>query len=352
MKSRERVRRTLTFENPDRPPRELWALPGVVRNRAEEHQALLARYPGDFVGRCVRYAPSERAAGDPGSGQPYTDEWGSRWAAGEPGVIGEVVEPALADWSRLATFQPPWEMLEGASVEEANRAGNPEQRFVKLGGMIRPFERMQFLRGSENLFIDLAYGAPEVETLRDMVHEFHLRDLDLILKIEGDAVAFMDDWGTQQALLISPEMWRSFFKPLYREYCDRIHAAGRFVFFHSDGHIEAIYPDLIEIGVDAVNSQLFCMDIERLGREYAGKITFWGEIDRQRLLPFGTPAQVRAAVARVRTALDTGRGGVIAQCEWGIKDPRENIEAVFDAWDEPHPDPARRYPAECETLAG
>jgi hypothetical protein len=142
----------------------------------------------------------------------------------------------------------------------------------------------------------------------------------------------MDDWGSQTSLLISPAMWREIFKPLYAEYCRILHKAGKFVFFHSDGNIEAIYPDMIEIGIDAVNSQLFCMNIEELGARYKGKMTFWGEVDRQHLLPFGTPEQVKNAVRRVRSALDDGNGGVIAQCEWGLKDPEANIEAVFEGW--------------------
>ncbi|MDP2991043.1 MAG: methyltransferase, partial [Kiritimatiellota bacterium] len=68
--------------------------------------------------------------------------------------------------------------------------------------------------------------------------------------------------------------------------------------------------------------------------EHKGKITFWGEIDRQHLLPFDTPAHVKEAVRRVRRALDDGHGGVIAECEWGIKDPAANIAAVFEAWNE------------------
>ena len=87
--------------------------------------------------------------------------------------------------------------------------------------------------------------------------------------------------------------------------------------------------------MDALNSQLFCMDIEELGRRFRGQITFWGEIDRQHVLPFGTADDVRAAVRRVRAALDDGRGGVIAQCEWGIGVKAENIAAVYETWDEP-----------------
>jgi hypothetical protein len=122
------------------------------------------------------------------------------------------------------------------------------------------------------------------------------------------------------------------FKPLYKQYCDLIHAAGKFAFLHSDGHIAAIIEDLVEVGFDAVNSQLFCMDIEDIGRKFKGRITFWGELDRQYVLPFGKPEEVKEAVRRVRRALDTGQGGVIAQMQFGKYDPKENIEAAFEAW--------------------
>jgi hypothetical protein len=74
------------------------------------------------------------------------------------------------------------------------------------------------------------------------------------------------------------------------------------------------------------------MDIEDLAAKYKGKITFWGEIDRQFIMPFGTTDEVREGVRRVRRVLDDGTGGVIAQCEWGVRDPMENVLAVFDEW--------------------
>jgi len=147
-----------------------------------------------------------------------------------------------------------------------------------------------------------------------------------------DGLRFSDEWGTQRGMLVSPDMWRAQFKPLYAEYCRMIHNAGKFAFMHSNGDIGAIIPDLIEIGVDALNAQLFCMDIEELGQKYKGQITFWGEIDRQWVLPFGTPQDVYDAVHRVRQAFDDGYGGVIAQLEWGKSDPVENVEAAFEAW--------------------
>jgi uroporphyrinogen-III decarboxylase len=198
----------------------------------------------------------------------------------------------------------------------------------------RPFERMQFLRGTENLYLDIGYGTAEFQKLLNMVHEYYLEDIESWCKSNVDGIFFMDDWGSKNSLLINPQMWREVFKPLYKDYCDIIHAADKFTFFHSDGHTEAVFADFVEVGIDAINSQLFTMDIEKLS-QYKGKIVFWGEIDRQNIMPFGDPQQVRQAVMRVRRVLDDGTGGVIAQCEWGKFDPRENVEAVFQTWLEP-----------------
>jgi hypothetical protein len=180
--------------------------------------------------------------------------------------------------------------------------------------------------------MDLAYGVAELFRLRDMLHEFFLKEIEYWCQTDVDGIRFADDWGAQTAMLISPDMWRQTFKPLYVDYCQMIHAAGKFAFMHSDGNITSIIPDLIEIGVDALNTQLFCMDIDELGRKYSGEITFWGELDRQWVLPFGEPEDVQQAVQRVRQALDTGQGGVIAQLEWGKDVPRENVEVAFEAW--------------------
>ena len=332
MTSRERVLRTLEFDHPDRAPRDLWALAGVGMLRKEELDAVNEKYPGDFGGANGRYGASTRASGTPGAQGTYVDEWGCEWTVGEVGVCGEVKNPPLADWSRLEGWSPPWELLDNADFSGVNESCKQLDKFVKAGTHVRPFERMQFLRGSQNLFVDIMEQSDEFLHLCKLIHEFDLRDIELWAKTDVDAVGFMDDWGAQNALLISPDLWRAIYRPMYRDYCDILKQAGKRIFFHSDGHIAAIYPDLIEMGIDAINSQLFCMHIEDLARRFKGKVTFWGEICRQHILPFGTVEDVRAAVRRVRRAMDDGAGGVIAECEWGVRDPRENIEAVFETW--------------------
>ncbi len=124
----------------------------------------------------------------------------------------------------------------------------------------------------------------------------------------------------------------SLFKPLYRQYVEILHARDKFVLFHCDGNVAEILEDLAEIGVDAVHAELSLMDLDALAECLRGRITFWGEIDRRRILPFGTPDEVRAAVCRLRSALDFGQGGVVAQCRWGIDVPFKNVAAVFEQW--------------------
>jgi hypothetical protein len=331
--SRGRVFRALDFEGPDRPPRHLWTLPGVPRMRAAEHAEVLARFPGDVTGPPSPYGRPARVTGTPNEVGAYTDEWGCVWSVAEPGVIGEVKHPPLADWSAFEAYAPPDEMLDGWNAEPVQAWCATAEGFRLAGTTVRPFERMQFLRGTENLLMDIAMESEAFLALRDMVHGFGLRDFELWATTDVDALSFMDDWGTQQTLLINPELWRKHFKPMYREYCEIAKAAGKKVFMHSDGHIESIMGDLVEIGVDALNSQLFCMDVDRIAERHKGRIAFWGEIDRQHILPFGTVEEVEQAVRRVADALYDPAGGIIAQCEWGIRDPKENIEAVFATWD-------------------
>jgi hypothetical protein len=250
----------------------------------------------------------------------------------QAGVIGEVKQAAIPTWNALDQLRIPTEHLsfDRAAVNAFCRASD---KFVTAGCCPRPFERLQFLRGSEQLYYDLGEQSGELLELLRRVHGFYLQELELWASTEVDGLMFMDDWGAQDRLLISPRQWRKLFKPLYKDYIDLAHAHGKKIFMHSDGFTADIIPDLIELGLDAFNTQLFTMDIEALGRQHRGKITFWGEIDRQQILPFGSTADVDAAVRRVYAALHC-QGGVIAQCEFSAGGRPENVMQVYQTWNE------------------
>ena len=163
------------------------------------------------------------------------------------------------------------------------------------------------------------------------MHTFYCDLLEVWARTEVDGLRIMDDWGAQRSLLISPACWRSMFKPMYRDYAEIAHRYGKKIFMHSDGYILDIYPDLIEMGIDVLNSQIFCMGLDHL-KQYAGKICFWGEIDRQHILPYGTSQEVVLAVREIYGNL-WKNGGCIAELEFGIGARPENVEAAFSAWD-------------------
>jgi len=307
MTGRERVKAALTFSKPDRPPRDLWALPYVSLFRKDELDAVVEEFSMDIGASQLSPGWSDEVVAATAKVGSYEDDWGSVWHVGEAGLIGEVKQPVLADWAELKAFRPPWHVVRKRDLSYVNSHCDRSDKFMLSDVTARPFERLQFLRGTENLLIDIAYNTREFRSLLEMVHEFYLEDIRNWCDSNVDGIFFMDDWGTNRALLINPETWRALFKPLYKEYCDIIHAAGKFAFFHTDGNIESVFGELVEVGLDAINSQLFAMDIEKLAERYRGKVTFWGEIDRQYVLPFGSTDEVSAAVARVRDALDDGR---------------------------------------------
>lgn len=330
MDSRTLVYKTLEFDHPERIPRDLWVLPWAEDHYSKELADIRARFPNDLTGAPGCFTRPPRTVGDAYKVGTYVDEWGCIFTNRQQGVIGEVKEARIKTWEDLDGFQPPEETL-SVDVEQVNAFCRSTDRFVQSGCCPRPFERLQFLRSSQQFYLDLGEQPAELFVLIDKVHQHFLKELEIWAHTEVDTLNFMDDWGAQRALLISPRMWRQIFKPLYKEYIDLAHAHGKKIFMHSDGYTADIIPDLIELGLDALNSQLFTMDIESLGRQFKGKLTFWGEIDRQHLLPHGTLEDIDAAVRRVHSALYHD-GGVMAQCEFGAGANPANVAQVFATW--------------------
>ncbi len=339
--SRERVRRCLTFQAPDRVPRQLWVLPWASERYPETISELNRRFPSDFGGAPAVACPAARERGEWYKAGRYVDAWGCVFENIQPGVHGEVQEPILgdlADWKRVV--RPPLETLAfdpTAARDSVNRACAAQDTFCLAGCCPRPWERFHFLRGAENALMDVMDAGPDVRGALRRIHEFYLRELEFWVSTDVDAIMFMDDWGSQRQLLIPPPVWREIFKPCYRDYCDLARSHGKFAFMHSDGYISEIYGDLVDIGVSAVNSQLFCMDLADLARRVKGRITFWGEIDRQQVLASPDPEDGRRAVRQVVRHLYDPAGGTIAQFELGPGGNPAVAFAIFEEWDNIEP---------------
>ena len=331
MTSRELVHRTLRFDAPARTPRQLWVLPWAQLHHPQECARIAHRFADDLVSAPACWQQAPRGTGDRYAPGFSTDEWDCRFQNVQAGIIGEVKTPQITNWGRVATVRIPIERL-SVSKDQVNAFCRDTERYVLAGTCPRPFERLQFLRGSHNLYLDLIDQPAELAQLLERLHAFYMDELAIWAATEVDALFFMDDWGSQRSLLVSPELWRRMFKPLYRDYIDLAHRHGKACFMHSDGYIRAIIPDLIELGLDALNTQVFCMDVAELGEQFGGRLTFWGELDRQHILPSGTQADVIAAVEQLRAAF-WHQGGFIAQCEFGPGAKPENIITFLEAWD-------------------
>jgi uroporphyrinogen decarboxylase len=325
MTSRERVRKALTFGHPDRVPRDIWVLPAAVNSNGKEPLELIHRtYPMDL---CHEW---NYLSGDSYTPGTHLDEWGVTWTTIRAGYTGEVKEALIKDWDDLKRLKAPLECIR-TTVEKAEHQARDTECFTcAFAGTL--FERAQFLRGVENLYMDIHERGSGFSRLLGIIHDYNKEMVRQLCKTKLDAVFMADDWGSQKSLLIDPEAWASIFKPYYREYARLAHEAGKFFFLHSDGYIMDIYEHLIEIDVDAVNSQLFCMDLEELGRRFRGRITFWGEISRQHALNKADARITRDAVRTVRRNLWDEKGGVIAQCSYEGDGKPENVMAMYEEW--------------------
>jgi uroporphyrinogen decarboxylase len=335
MESRERVIRTLKFNCPDRLAVDLWILPATFLQYGKAVEELLETYERDIAAVTGPLdIPANPKAYEIGS---YTDDWGCAWTNLQAGIIGEVKKPVFDTFDQIDAYRSPVGKFQKQWQEywpELDRkiSGLRDQGKFILGGWISIFEKMQFLRGTENLYCDLAEQSDEFFKLAEMVMDFYREYLKAWLETDVDGITFGDDWGSQRALLISPNLWKKIFKPMYQELFEMIKAKGKYIFFHSDGYIMDLYPELIELGVNAINSQLWCMGVEKVAEKFAGKITFWGEISRQNILPKGTPEEVRAAAETMKKYLFVNGGGLIGQSETGRDVPLENIRALLTCW--------------------
>ena len=335
MKSREKVVRAINFGKPDSLPISHAILPSAQYHYGEELTKIIDSFYEDFGWHLLPDLPREKLPPLYKLGK-HIDDFGTLWKVTEEGrcgiPIGHPIKPDLSDynhykWPEVFTADVPRYRLYSGHM-----AGKSYDYYAR-GGWIVFFEQMQQLFGFENLLVALMLEMPEVYRMRDDLLKFNLAWLDNWLASDYQGIHFADDWGSQTNLLIPPDLWRSFFKPVYKEMFSKVKSKGLHVWYHSDGHILEIMPDLIELGVDVLNCQASLMDMNELGK-FAGKIAFRTDIDRQKVLPFVSPGEVKDYVFKLFHQLGTPKGGIIACGEISEDVPLENIKAMYEAFTE------------------
>ncbi len=293
MSSHEIMRRAIEFDNPERLPLRFAAL-GISDTQD--------------VGW------NQIGTGD-ASLRETVDEWGCLWVRSEVPNMGQVRGHPLADWRSLSHFH--WPDSDNPAFYEGmeERFIGSEGKYVVSGIFMLLFERMHTLHGFENTLTDLYLERERIEMLADRIVEFDLGIIENISRrfpgrIHG--FSFTDDWGTERATFIKPELWDEFFKDRYKRIFDRVHKAGWHVWMHSCGKINAILESLIEIGLDVINlQQPRLLGIEEIGRRFRGHICFESLCDIQHTLPFKEKEAIREEAELLLEHWATPKGGFI-----------------------------------------
>jgi len=291
------------------------------------------------VGWANSYYANETYAG---GGEAYIDEWGVGWRNHRyetrfgAGHYTEMVGHPLADAAALDSYQPPDPHRPQLYADAARMIRQYKDEYWIVGVTVTTiFETAWALRGLERMVLDLVEDPALAGRIFDIPFQYHLAAAKRLVEMGVDMIWTGDDVGSQHAMLMAPKTWRRFLKPRMAEFITALKTInpGLKFAYHSDGRIEPIVPDLIEIGVDVLNPvQPACMDPARLKRLYGDKLCFWGTIDEQSTLPFGTPQDVRA---EVQSRIDSvgGDGGLILGPTHHVQldTPLENFWAMVNA---------------------
>ncbi|MCE7990101.1 MAG: hypothetical protein DYG89_53835 [Caldilinea sp. CFX5] len=266
----------------------------------------------------------------------HTDCWGVIWENIERGLDSFPLHHPLADWDAFDDYVPPdpwWDAQFGPrdwdQVARTYAAAKARGDLAEGGLLPHGFFYMLlfYLRGFENLMIDMATGDPRLWPLIRMVESYNCTVINKSLDLGADLVRFGDDLGLQAGLPISPAMWRRYIKPSYEYMFRPCRQADVPIYLHSDGHILEIIPDLIEVGVRMLNPQIRANGLPGLVELAKGKVAIHIDLDRQ-LFPFATPAQIEDHIGEVFAALYLPQGGLMihAECEPDVS--LENIDTI------------------------
>jgi uroporphyrinogen decarboxylase len=364
MTPRERVRTALDHREPDRVPVDLggWQsgisyetyeplkeLLGIdeptsieerVQGLAWVDEPVLRRFGVD-----TRYVFPRGSRGDGTISKPddrFVDEWGIEWFRPVDSYYYDIFSAPLRVSTRAGIDAHRWPAGIGREREaQLKREAEGISRggyalFTCLAGV---FEQATYLRGMDRLFIDLIQDPGYFRTLLEKVLQVEMDMYAPFFDAVGDrldVVQYWGDLGSQQGPLISPAHYREYVKPLEAELVRFTKSrTGARVCLHSCGAVAEFIPDLIDAGYDVLNpvqTTARGMDPVRLKREFGKDMVFWGGVDTQRTLPFGTKTDIRAAVENLIGALGAGGGYILAPCH-NIQalTPPENVIAAFEA---------------------
>jgi len=355
MNWRERFLKILEHQEPDRIPLDVWRSPAFeVKLSSQLSPEELAEFspdlwlgirgagpgvPEGFARRGVVYEPFiHYGIGIWVDKDTMEDEWGIRRRLTSTRTESRVVYNPLkdVDVGSLDEYSFPDPNAPGRfRITKEDVENLKEEGYWVVGhfGIDTFWCQAWYLRGFKQLTIDL-YENPEfVEKLMGKLLEYYVEIGNQLAELRVDQVHMADDIATQTGMIISPRLWRRYFKPCYKKLIDGLRTKVKYILYHSDGNLWPIIPDLIEIGVNILNPiQPDCMDPAELKRVYGDQLTLWGGLSVQDTIPHGTVEDVKEEVKRTVDSCALGGGFVLGTSNNVTQDtPIENFLAIYDA---------------------
>jgi len=271
----------------------------------------------------------------------YVDEWGITWkkipykTINDDGYYTEIIGCPLADDNKIDSYVPPDPDDEdmGYAEEIINRYGNEYYICGIIG--CSTYEAFKYLRGAAQSLIDLVANKDIAHKIMEMSVDYHLKLGFKLIDRGVDILWLADDIGGENSLFISPETFREMIKPKIGYMISELKKKNKDVkvAFHSDGYIEPVIDDLIEVGVDLLNPvQPESMNPAHIKKRFGDRICLWGTVSIQQTLPFGSVRDVENEVKEIIKACAPGGGLLIAPTHnFQLDVPFENIEAYYNA---------------------
>ncbi len=337
MTSAERVRRAMHYQTVDKAPLQYYYCPVGYYEHGEKLNDLYATLPGDFEPFCrkpIPRIPPEHIDNEGRYHEYRTDEWGVTWEYRIFGVTGIPCKRPISCPGDIPSYRlPPAPALEGReydAYEEAVRARKMEGYYT-FGSASSLYERLLHLYGDEHVLCDIATDEPEINELEDRLAELGRQYVLRSVKAGVDGIAIGDDYGTERGMVMSPQRWRTFFKPRLRRMLEPAIDAGLDIHCHSCGQITPILEDLKDVGVTSIWPQLPAYNMRELAarcREIGLAVAV--HTDRARTMTYGTPQQVRDLVTREFETFRMMDGGSWFYVEADNGFPFENIRALVE----------------------
>jgi hypothetical protein len=344
MGERENFLRTVEMREPEWIPCFVGWQQATWSKYREKLEEIVIKHPlifGDYKKGSVNFDDFKERC----KGQTYRDEWGCVWHHFEDGLAGQVKEHPLEDWKALDSYEPPnLSELKGPPLadylpKETWDEARERIRKVKVHGGIAfgyiahgsLFQRIYYLRGFKNFLIDTIQQPPQLSKIVEMIVDFNMELIDWWIKAGVDVVSFGDDLGTQTRLTINPDIFRKLFIPAFTKMFGICSKACVYVHLHSDGHILEVAEDLIKAGVSILNLQDRVNEIDNIAKTCKGRVCLDIDLDRQYILPLGTPEEIESHIKQVVVKLDSEKGGLMLKADCYPDVPLTNIEAVCQA---------------------